>query len=115
MPGRESVSKRLRMPTGDEPLYQRPKAYEHDYYPWHLRRVPESITVDGHSIDHPGRTSAIFVVHGIGDQAWTDTSALLRSGMEDALAAIRKWQHKHGEEIAAWQEKHGRQVVRMRT
>jgi hypothetical protein len=36
------------------------------------------------------------VVHGIGEQAWAETAAILRSGFEDALDAIRKWEGEQG-------------------
>ncbi len=48
-----------------------PRAYEHGRYQWNLNRVPETIVVGGRSEEHPARDSAIFVVHGIGDQRWT--------------------------------------------
>lgn len=56
---------------------------------WNLQRVPRTLP-DGSP--HPARTSAIFVVHGIGEQAWTATAVQLRSGLEDALTAIETWQ-----------------------
>ncbi|MGH7255528.1 MAG: hypothetical protein ACREI3_07100, partial [Nitrospirales bacterium] len=72
----------------------RPYAYEPHVFPWNLRRVPAFLR-DGKT-PHPGRTCAIFVVHGIGDQHWTTTSAELRSGFEDAFEAIAAWQKAHG-------------------
>ena len=63
----------------------RPKAFEKEYYPWTFRRLPS---------DHPGRKHAVFVVHGIGQQRWTETAATLRSGFEDALVKVKKWQDK---------------------
>lgn len=44
---------------------------------------------------HPGRASAIFVVHGIGQQQWTETAAQLRAGFEDAFEDIAAWQRKY--------------------
>lgn len=72
-----------------------PRAYEDDRYPWNLHRVPRMAKVDGKMVDHPARDCAIYVVHGIGDQQWTETAALLRSGFEDAFDAIAKWQLEH--------------------
>jgi hypothetical protein len=72
-----------------------PCAYEKNSYPWNLRRVPLKTSINGHIVPHPGRHSAIFVVHGMGEQEWLDTSVLLRSGFEDALEAIRLWQAKN--------------------
>lgn len=69
-----------------------PRAYENDRYAWNLSRVPDKIEIDGKTYEHPGRNCAIFVVHGIGDQKWTQTSANLRSGFEDCFELISKWQ-----------------------
>lgn len=74
----------------------RPRAYEAGY-PWNLRRVPPTATLDGKTIAHPARESAIFVVHGIGAQEATETAAELRSGFEDALEVIERWQREHPE------------------
>lgn len=70
--------------------FRRPLAYEDQQLGWNILRVPRLLP--GTNIPHPGRTSAIFVVHGIGDQLWTATAAQLRSGFEDALFEIEKWQ-----------------------
>ncbi len=37
---------------------------------------------------HPALTSAIFVVHGMGEQRWAETAVSLRRGFEDVLPAI---------------------------
>jgi hypothetical protein len=71
-----------------------PRAYEDAAYEWDIRRVPEYLQLDQDRVKHPGRTSGIFVVHGIGTQGFTETAAQLRSGCEDALAAIDTWQRK---------------------
>lgn len=76
---------------------QRPLAFEEGNFFWNLQRIPRSLP-DGKT-PHPGRSSAIFVVHGIGEQQWTETAAQLRAGFEDAF-----------EDIAAWQEKHLKQT-----
>lgn len=70
----------------------RPRAYEKNVYPWNINRVPQDVFIDTKSIPHPGRHCAVFVVHGMGDQQSTDTAVLLRSGFENALEKIRKWQ-----------------------
>ena len=54
---------------------KRPRTWE-QIYKWHLGQVPD---------DDPSKKSAIFVVHGMGEQAWAETSATLRAGIEDAL------------------------------
>ena len=74
--------------------FLRPLAYETDQLVWNIQRVPATLP-DGKT-RHPGRTCAVFVVHGIGEQLWTATAAQLRSGFEDALVEIRKWQEQHG-------------------
>jgi len=73
-----------------------PRAYEDTHYPWNMRRVPAEAVLDGARLPHPARGTAIYVVHGIGDQEWTETAASLRSGFEDALELIEKWEAKHG-------------------
>jgi len=81
--------------TGDEPKdYRlRRRAYESDAFAWHLGKVPESLRVGDVEIrPHPARNSVVFVVHGIGRQAHSETAAQLRSGFEDALVRIREWQ-----------------------
>jgi len=75
----------------------RPPAYEPNSYPWNLRRVPERVEIEGKLEPHPGRRCAVFVVHGMGEQQWTETATLLRSGFEDAFDVIRDWQHRHPE------------------
>lgn len=72
----------------------RPCAYTEGLYPWNIYRVPVTIQINGKNIPHPGRTCGIFVVHGIGEQLWTETAALLRSGFEEALSTIACWQKK---------------------
>ncbi len=57
---------------------QRPRAYE-TLTPWSFQDLPP---------DHKARQTAVFVVHGIGNQAYSDTAAELRSGFEDALSDI---------------------------
>ncbi len=53
----------------------RPRAWE-KVFRWHLGQVENS---------DPSKKSAIYVVHGMGKQAWAETSAVLRAGIEDAL------------------------------
>lgn len=72
---------------------QRSLAFENGKFYWNLQRVPHTLP-DGVT-PHPGRSSAIFVVHGIGQQRWTETAALLRAGFEDAFEDIAAWQKKH--------------------
>ena len=76
---------------------ERPRAYLEGIYPWSIRRVPHTLQVGGEDIPHPGRTCAIFVVHGIGEQAWTETAAQLRSGFEEALTEIARWQRDNSD------------------
>ena len=67
---------------------QRPRAYREDFYPWNLRHVPPTLTVGKDVIDpHPGRSSAIYVVHGIGEQAWRHAMVFFKH--EDAGAGPR--------------------------
>jgi hypothetical protein len=72
---------------------QRPLAFEKEFFYWNIQRVPHNLDLpDGTTIPHPGRTSGIFVVHGIGRQHWTETAARLRAGFEDAFERIAAWQ-----------------------
>lgn len=66
---------------------ERPPAHEKDAYRWNLHRVPPN---------SPGRSCAIFLVHGIGHQLRTETAVQLRSGFEDAQERILNWQRQHG-------------------
>lgn len=68
---------------------------------WNLARVPEFaldahgdpiLDASGQPTPNPGRSCAVFVVHGIGRRQASETSAGLRSGFEDALDAIKHWQ-----------------------
>lgn len=70
----------------------RPPAHEQGAFRWNLRRVPS---------DNPGRSCAIFLVHGIGHQLRTETAVQFRSGFEDAQEKILKWQQQHGVPKAA--------------
>lgn len=72
---------------------QRPLASEDGHFTWNMQRVRPPTLADGQT-PHPGRTSAIFVVHGIGQQRWTETAAQLRAGFEDAFEKIADWQEK---------------------
>jgi hypothetical protein len=72
---------------------QHPLAFEKADFMWDMQRVPSTLA-DG-TTPHPGRSSAIFVVHGMGRQLWTETSAHLRAGFETAFEEIAEWQEKH--------------------
>ena len=78
-----------------------PRAYEVDAFEWNLGRVPSCCEIRGQTIPHPGRCCAIFVVHGMGEQQWTETAAGLRVGFENALEAIAAWQQDHHDDAAA--------------
>jgi hypothetical protein len=75
---------------------QRPLAFDDGEFYWNMRRVPRTLP-DGKT-PHPGRSSAIFVVHGMGRQDWTETAAHLRAGFEDAIEKIAAWQKAHLQE-----------------
>lgn len=77
----------------DDPALPRPLACEDGKFFWNIQRVPRTLP-DGKTT-HPGRSRAIFVVHGMGRQHWTETAAQLRGGFEDAFEAIAEWQKKH--------------------
>jgi len=69
----------------------RPRSYDlQDYrYQWRFRRIPQEIKYKGDStFPSPFRKSAVFVVHGIGEQVYAETAATLRKGTEGALPTI---------------------------
>lgn len=70
------------------------RAFETDKFKWNLGRVPKTLKFADKEIEHPARSCGVFVVHGIGEQKWTETSASLRSGFEDAISLIRKERKK---------------------
>lgn len=70
----------------------RPPTFEPGAPMWNMQRVPATLP-DG--TPHPARTSAVFVVHGMGQQSWTETSAQLRAGFETAFDQISDWQKQH--------------------
>ena len=72
---------------------QRPLAFEKGTFMWNMQRVPSTLP-DGKT-PHPARCSAIFVVHGMGQQHWTETAAHLRAGFETAFEKIAAWQQNH--------------------
>lgn len=74
--------------------YQRPRAYQKDFYEWHLAQVPDEVEFRGELIKNPARWNAVFVVHGMGMQRWTETAVELRSGFENALEDIFRWQEE---------------------
>lgn len=70
----------------------RARVWETDRYEWSLYRAASVINIGGKQHRHPKRTSAVFVVHGMGQPTWVETAATLRAGFEDALERTRKWQ-----------------------
>ena len=69
---------------------KRRRFYEKDAYKWDIRRISKFLDVEGELFPHPSRESAVFVVHGIGEQAWKSTSATLRSGFEELAFTIHQ-------------------------
>jgi hypothetical protein len=68
----------------------RPAAYDlrPERYQWCFCSIPKSIRRAGKDEPNPFRSSAFYVVHGIGDQQMSDTAAALRLGFEDAVGRI---------------------------
>lgn len=58
-------------------------SYDTSSQPWNIDRIRETV-----SKNDPYFNSAIFVVHGIGEQEWADTAANMRAGFEDVLEKI---------------------------
>lgn len=82
------------------PVSMKSRYWETPANMWHLGRVPPAAEVNGASVPHPGRTCAVFVVHGVGRRVATATAAGLRSGFEDALDAIKEWQHDEKQRVS---------------
>jgi hypothetical protein len=72
---------------------KRPLATEPEQFIWNMQHVPR--TLSDRTTPHPSRSSAIFVVHGIGQQLWTETAAQLRAGFEDAFEKIFQWEREN--------------------
>lgn len=69
----------------------RPRAFDRSRYryQWRVGRIPTSIIQKRKRIcPNPIKETAIFVVHGIGDQKDTDTAVSMRWGIEDALPLV---------------------------
>lgn len=75
--------------------WRRRSIYEKSAFAWHIGKVPPQLTIRGKEQKHPAKHSAVFVVHGIGDQGQAETAALLRSGFDNSLLKIENWQVKH--------------------
>ena len=58
-------------------IKSRPLAFEDVKFLWSILREPPTLP-DGKT-PHHGRASAIFVVHGIGQQHWAETASQLRA------------------------------------
>jgi hypothetical protein len=68
----------------------RPRAFERDSerYQWRLGRAPSTIIYGDQEIENPFKKTAVFVVHGIGDQKDTDTAVTMRWGIEDSVPLL---------------------------
>jgi hypothetical protein len=71
----------------------RPRVHETNQDP--QSHIPDEATVDGEAAPHAVDSSAVFVVHGIGQPKLGATAAALRSGFEKARKAILEWQREH--------------------
>ena len=76
-----------------------PRAYEKGIYPWHVGLTHDIILPGRGRREHPARSCAIFVVHGMGSQNLTETAATLRFGFEDALEGFEKRLSKSNERL----------------
>lgn len=71
----------------DSEKEERPRAYEESPYLWRFQDLP--LTDENNPEDvHPLRQSAVFVVHGMGEQAYLDTAVTLRDGFEHAIKGM---------------------------
>lgn len=69
---------------------KRPRAYD-PLVIWEVSQILDQQKTK----NHPALESAIFVVHGMGKQGWTETAADLREGFEDVTVIIENWQKKN--------------------
>lgn len=69
---------------------KRPRAYDPPVV-WEISQILDQQKTN----NHPALESAIFVVHGMGKQGWTETAANLREGFEDVTEIIENWQKKN--------------------
>lgn len=69
---------------------QRRSTDELGVFPWHIGMVKDGLGIGVEPDKHPALTSAVFVVHGIGQQSLTETAAILRSGFEDTLTSMKR-------------------------
>ena len=80
----------------------RPRAYEKNSYLWYFQDIPaELIDLDGNKIKNPIRDAAVFVVHGMGEQAHLDTTAMLRDKFGDVISDLQKAHNKFDIKIPA--------------
>ena len=70
---------------------RRPRAYDLNphRYQWRFQSMPVQIRRDNKLIANPFRESALFVVHGVGEQEQGETAATLRVGIEDTVPRIQ--------------------------
>jgi len=73
----------------DSSVQPRPHCYDSDYYQWAFQRIPVTVDRGGVEVPNPARDSAVFVVHGMGQQGYPDTAVQLRDGFEAALAEVQ--------------------------
>lgn len=74
----------------EELFAKRPRAFERGIYLWRFQDIPRTVKKDGTEAQNPVRDSAVFVVHGMGEQARLDTVVTLRDGFEEAIAELHR-------------------------
>ena len=69
---------------------ERPSAFDLDEsrYQWYFQSIPETILVDNSPVENPFRKRAFYVVHGMGEQKLSSTTAMLRHSFEDAIPKV---------------------------
>lgn len=68
-----------------DPLSVLPRAYQDGAYQWSFQRIPPTLP---NGSPNPARDSAVFVVHGMGEQAYADTAVQLRNGFEGVIERL---------------------------
>lgn len=72
----------------DPGAQRRLRCYEVGYYQWAFQHFPATVERGGVQVPNPARDAAVFVVHGMGQQAYPDTAVQLRNGFEDAIDCV---------------------------
>lgn len=66
----------------------RPRCYDTEFYQWSFQHIPLEVPGPDGPRANPVRDAAVFVVHGMGEQAYGETAVQFRDGFEDVLEEL---------------------------